>query len=695
VTGTRLAALSLVLGALACQKTSNNNPPMPGTGTGGGHITGGAGTGGNLGMVVVEVQSPTAGVIAPAGSLLDVTATARMDQGNDFIDPTSVEAVVTLRGKNEVLESTKLAPQGADAYSGRISLGDRETGDYTLTVSATSAGGLKGSFPVDFQIDGGPLLAVVSPQPFHSYKGLLVIEVIADAGIFPALDGPHATVANYDVPLALVGDPSDPNNHTYRGMINLRDPMPPMILPPLVDEQLLTVWATNGNGKRTEIHMIFVIDEEGPTITSTTPQPGEIVGDIMRISATVTDPAGVLDASVIAVIGDDTTPAKFNVQLKPDGLGVYSIFFDTRKLTGCDDPPKASDLCIVYPTISFRASDELNNERVVAYNFTVDNIAPVADLDPPNLRSFRVEETYVCSWEFDPLSRATWTGTTYRDAVYPIATPAIGDMPNDGTRVAQVFDLRARIEDDGNHAVGLKLTPISLVDPDKTAVYVLDDESQALIVDTDGDGWCDAINPLLVPTTEPPAANNQVLKIRLAGVPPAGVANFMPDPSLPAPPISSSTFCRRGGDPALPDLLCPGHQPFIAISYAGNEPAIWTLQHIDVNWCFGEPFDTYANNISPGWACIAIATTDFSNNSSVSAPLRVDIKYDGIDEATGRLFPYGTPGRGTPPACTGTWDRTTNMVTNGPCKTRRFERQPDLSDYYCYKKECPGPALPL
>jgi hypothetical protein len=255
-------------------------------------------------------------------------------------------------------------------------------------------------------------------------------------------------------------------------------------------------------------------------------------------------------------------------------------------------------------------------------------------------------------------------------------------MPNDGNRVPQVFDLRARIEDDGNHAVGLKVRPISGVDPLNTAVYVLDDESQALIVDTDGDGWCDSINPLLTPTTEPPVTNDQVLKIRLAPVPPAGIANFLPDPSLP------TAFCDFGRAAALPPILCIGHQPSVAISYAGPTPAIWSLEDIDPNWCFGKPFDTYANNISAGWACIAVATQDEANNFSVSPPLRVDIDY----QLTGA---YGQAGRGTPPACTGTWDRNTNTVTKGPCKTRRFERQPDLSDYYCYKNECPGPALPL
>ena len=62
---------------------------------------------------------------------------------------------------------------------------------------------------------------------------------------------------------------------------------------------------------------------------------------------------------------------------------------------------------------------------------------------------------------------------------------------------------------------------------------MLDDETQALIVDTDGDGWCDSINPLLTPTTEPPVTNDQVLKVRLAPVETAGSANFLPDLSLP------------------------------------------------------------------------------------------------------------------------------------------------------------------
>ena len=62
------------------------------------------------------------------------------------------------------------------------------------------------------------------------------------------------------------------------------------------------------------------------------------------------------------------------------GSGVYGTLFDTLSLTQCPPPP-ATGLCIVFPTISFRAADSVGNQSAVGYEFAVDNIAPVADLD--------------------------------------------------------------------------------------------------------------------------------------------------------------------------------------------------------------------------------------------------------------------------------------------------------------------------
>ncbi len=333
-------------------------------------------------------------------------------------------------------------------------------------------------------------------------------------------------------------------------------------------------------------------------------------------------------------------------------MGLYGVLFDTARLTGCKEPP-STELCVVFPTVSFRASDQVGNETVVGYSFSVDNIAPIADLDPPNLRDTKLDRVLRCSHEFNPLGN---------DSHY-------GDMPNDGRMVPQVFDLRARIQDDGNRAAGLKLAPISLVDPDATSIYVLDDEAQALVVDTDGDGTCDGINPLLVPTTQPPTENNQVLKIRLGAVPPAGTGDFTPE-------TLALSYCESGIDPARPEPLCTFLQPHIAISYAFGQPAVWSVEPINGLRCQGNQFDAWANHIGEGWACIAVGTKDRAGNLSVSAPLRVYIKYDYDKVARpnlGTSFGAAPPaGAGPPPPCTGRFDATSGAVTPGSCSARGF-----------------------
>ena len=192
--------------------------------------------------------------------------------------------------------------------------------------------------------------------------------------------------------------------------------------------------------------------------------PGEIVGGIVEISATINDNAGVLDSSVIAIIGDETGTPLFELPLKPRGAGMLLRPVRQRPPHAVRRSRRRPPLCIVFPTVSFRASDQVGNETVVGYDFAVDNIAPLADLDPPEpARHASSTRVLRCSHEFDPLGN---------DDFY-------GDMPNDGKMVPQVFDLRARIEDDGNRAAGLKLSPISLVDPHETSVLHPDDSRRS------------------------------------------------------------------------------------------------------------------------------------------------------------------------------------------------------------------------
>ncbi len=630
------------MAALGCNGgMTNGNPFMP-------PPHGGSSGQMPMGTVSVTIDTPVAG--APSvfpGTLVDVSAHVVVENGSDFIDGTSIEVTVSETGNMQAIEKGKLVLTTGGVYAGRVSLGaDLKGGTYTITVSARSSGGAVGTAMVDISVDAGPTIIVTSPIEGKSYTHSLTIEIVASDPVGLAMD-PTATVGVVNVLLASTGVMD-----TFRGTIDFgaQDP-------PLFGSQLLTVAATNVNGRRTQVQVIFFIDNVSPTITNTIPVPGQIVGGIVRIAATINDNAGVLDSSVVAIIADDTATPLFELPMKPAGGGVYTVLFDSSRFTKCPDPP--ADPCLVFPTISFRAADLVGNETAVGYLFTLDNVGPISDLDPANVRVVR-KDGY-CSREFDPLALNT----------------NIGDMPNDKAVVPQVFDLRARIEDDGNSSPkGLKIAPNAGIDPEKTSVYILDDATQPLIVDTDGDGFCDHINPHLIPTTQPPTQNNQVLKVRLAGVPGKGDADYRDDglgvANCPYPPVALP-----------PEIICPGNQPFMAISGIGNLPIIWSVEPINNIWCQGYQFDAKANNIAEGkgagdptgWACMAVQSSDLAGNTRVSPPMRVYVRYNGLD-ANGVLI-AGKPAPsnlGAAPACTGIYDKNADTVVAGSCNTRRFDR---------------------
>jgi len=405
-----------------------------------------------------------------------------------------------------------------------------------------------------------------------------------------------------------------------------------------------------------------------------------VVGRVIEVRAHVSDGAGVVDSSVIALIGDQTTP-QFKLTLLPRGAGIYSASFDTAQLTRCGllsgGLPRPGTYCIVYPTVSFRAADALGNETTVAYSFGVDNQPPLIDLDPPAVRVSRRKSTLQCSWAFDPLGEHTIPG----------------NMPDDDCAVGQVFQLRARAEDDVNGARYLQVAPLATIDPTRIDAYILNDTSQPLTVDSDGDGICDQINPKLVPTTSPPSTSREVLKIRLGAVSPQGAADFTPDPSL-----ATETRCNAGDDLEIPQVLCRAEEPTIAISYGPTLPAIWSLEPIEAGGlrCFGNQFDAYANHIggsasrgggsapAPGWACIAVQATDRVGNTGVSAPLRVWIDYDGQQVCPARSAGAASP----PPDCTGRFNAQTGNVDGTRCTSRRFDRPSPPVPELCLDGNC-------
>jgi hypothetical protein len=483
---------------------------------------------------------------------------------------------------------------------------------YTVVFTATTVGGATGQTKVTLSVDAGPSMTVKLPAEGGFYKGSAPIEVQATQNKFAIAQVTMALGQGEAVPLTSIGSGS------YKGMIDFA-----AYTPPLEGPQLVTFRARNENGTEAVVLRKFVSDNIGPTISATVPSIGAKIGNVISISATVDDLAGVDATSVIAIVGNGDQ--NFEVTLvAAEGSKIYSSLFDCTKL-----PSYA-----LYPTISFRARDRLGNESNTSYMLSLDNEPPLMDLDPPSISISKQDgDKVVCSWLFDPVGP---------------------DAVDDGDVVPQLFDVRARIEDRGNKPLTgfADFVPIGGIDNGKVKLYVVANPTRPLVVDSSDppDGYCDDINPELVPTTRPQTdVDAQVLDMVPLG--PQGTPDYSPGPA---------DCYSKSGDP--PAAICDTTVNLSkAVVYGGkshsdrltftlsynvqNEPAIYTLGPVvnDKLQCAGRQFDS-SNNLKNGWACLAVKASDTLGNSQVSRPIRVCVMANATDKAC----------EGPMPDCTGT-----------------------------------------
>ncbi len=552
-------------------------------------------------------------LIAPStsGPSPFVTVTVVSNTGDLKLDDVaSVTAAIFEPAGTTAISTTKLARSDARivpesntmqfVFSGvPLDLSKLASASYLVVFTATTVGGDTGQTKVTLAVDSGPTLTVKLPVEKGYYKGSAPVEVQATQSKFAIVRVTMALGQGEEKPLTPVGA------GLYKGNIDFA-----AYSPPLEGAQLATFRATNENGTTFTVLRNFTSDNDGPTIGSTKPGIGSMVGNVISIEATVDDPAGVDDSSVIAVVGNgDQT---FEVVLAPLGGKLYSSLFDTTKL-----PSHA-----LYPTISFRARDRLGNESTTSYMLSLDNEPPLMDLDPAYVRMFR-ENDGVCSWPFDPVGP---------------------DAVDDGDMVTQLFDVRARVEDRGNKPLtgNADFVLIGGIAAPSVKLYVLGNASRPLVVDTSepADGVCDQVNPELVPTTKPQTdLDAQVLDMLALG-PNQGTPDYTPntDSSCSAPiptkepPFPPAAFCSTTANPSKGFIDEWGHlhshNMTYVMSYSSGLPAIYTLGPIGKEpQCAGRQFDA-SNNLKNGWACLAVKASDTLGNTQVSRPIRVCVVSD-------------------------------------------------------------------
>lgn len=379
-----------------------------------------------------------------------------------------------------------------------------------------------------------------------------------------------------------------------------------------------------------------------PVITLISPATGTIVRGTVRIEARVEDADGVMD--VRATAGSQTITFTRITAGQPNFQG----FMDTMPLAG-----------LVSPTIVIRAEDTVGSSSTLGFQVILDNVAPLSSLDPANVRTTTpvamppAVAMNECSSDFDPLGP---------------------DAPNDGEAVPQLFELRARIADVGNTGTLNSTLYIPNAGVASAQLYVFDDTTKPLVVDTNADGVCDAINPNIVPTTTPMLANEAAVS-PLTAIPAAGTADFRPDVFGGT---NAGPTCQSGAALDPPAALClgePGASIVIKTAFTG-ETQVYGMPVVGPFNCLGFAFDARATGIADGWACAAVLTTDGVGNTSVSAPLRVCIDYDGVGNECHALGTTTTVGA---PNCTGTV--TAGVVNATACTPRDFLRSATADEY--------------
>lgn len=619
---------------------TNDDSGMGGGGGGGGDMGGPVAVidmaGFNqAGSPVVTITAPAAGAEV-AGDKLDVTATVTSPT-NTLIAAGSVQITITPPGGGIVTATMQLTAT-PNQYQGEIDIPAVPSGMSTFTVSAADIAGLKGSATGSYVHDHGPVLTFVKPTAI-SAKGSVSVEIIVDDTLHPItmLSQVSAGIRTAtDVTLTQVTG-AVPFRVAATVDLNAYNPT-------LDGSQIINAKATNSKGTVGKAAKQFTVDNAGPVIKITKPVEGEFVGGVVEIKADITDVSSkVNDGSVLAVFGGNLATSVNLTRLSND---TFHGFFDVRSL-GTN---------YVLPQLSVRADDTLGNHSDVGEEIVVDNTKPWLTMDSNILvRSGKADDAGAikCSSPFRPLG---------------------DDAAGEGATVQQIVTLRARIEDHGNWAPGLVLERFSGIDTPSVDLYALpDDGMTALAVDTDGDTYCDAVNPTLVPTTDV-MMSGEALALHLSQMKVDGDGDLRLD-AVHTPDTFPGGMCKSGVDPECPPVgcnyvgesgvvkppppLCVTTSQSIVLSYSADViSSIWTIGPVNTAECAGFQLDTL-NRLPEGPTCVITTATDKAGNTNVSYPLHICIKRSA--GACVNFIP-------TASHCTGVFDKAMQKIVPGTCK---------------------------
>jgi hypothetical protein len=482
------------------------------------------------------------------------------------------------------------------------------SGPFDVTVTASNLLGGMSTAVLPLLHDVGPEIIFVAPACAPPpcvpiVTGILPLDFqIAD----PSLAVPasvSADLVGFAIPIA-----EGPAGE-WTGMFDTTSSLTPIPDGPAV----ITVDAVSvlGNPPAPGNTLDVIIDNVGPVITFDTPLAGELVGGFVYLQVQAVDLGSGVDPSLVSAwVGPTGTP----FPLAPAGGDVYTATFDTNSLAPL----------ITATSIFVQAFDYVGFSTTTSELIEIDNTRPTMELSPSDMQLCDLADgTHM------PYCGATAGTGQLSFSFDPVGSLALDDGQLVGFNAPSGAypAIRAEIRD---ATVGSFTNAEAGVDPATVFLYILEDVTVPLVIDTDADGVCDSVNPTVIPGSG--LGPVFAIPIPLDSIPPQGFAWYSDDAAAPLPILfagTGETLSVAVNDPPAPFT-----------------PAIFTIGPVVANGFedLGQTYDT--NNLTDGPKCVAVTASDNLGNVGVSRPIRICV----TNGAPGACSSFSLA---TAPNCTG------------------------------------------
>jgi len=603
------------------------------TGTGGTSGTGGA-AGTNSTDAGVDSLAPSVSFIAPSptsdpNSEHVITSTSltvrcqveRSDEpGAALVDKSAVQLVLRGAREGDTATNGAVSAISESEFEATFDLSSRPNGPVTLECTGKDLNNRSATTSLTTLLDLGPTITVKKPTDKNSYA--LKTPMAIEFQVEPAPLSDDDDKANVESVALSVGGvntavtESSTTPGLYQTSIDFSDKNKFPVQPTSAQLQFSATNARQPNAPTRIARADVTIDGSGPSITVMSPANGSIKRGVVELVVTASDPSGIEPGTLVATI--NTVPYSNWEGMAP----TFRQSFDTNQL----DPAHE----LIQLTINITAIDGVGNKTdpPVSHFVRLDNLPPVISLNPPAIIESRVSSnmTY-CSRPFDPVG--VW---------------AANDL--DMVQSAKMF--RALVEDRTNHAPGAVLDFFAGTNPQSVEMYTQALVDIPLLVDTNSDGICDAINKsddMNIRAEDRVSADEDPVKIKLEAVNPGGGPWFAKvgtaPPGCPNDP---------GGTDDPPATMCPATEMLRAVPgrIQGKPPAVYAYtpsNRVDEGACNGIDWNIAGNTRGrEGWICVAARAVDNIGNVGVSEPIRLC-----YDNGTGAPADCS----GQPPTCLG------------------------------------------